>query len=165
MLAEISFYRVVLFVHIAAVVLAFGVTFSYPIAMSAARKGYERHMGFLFRMQSVIGSRLIGPLGTVVLLAGLYLAFEGPYEFGDPWIGISLLILVVVLGVGGGYLAPREVRLAEMAERDVAASPDDGPVRFGEDYQQLFGKLRTGILAINVLVLIALFLMVTKPGA
>ena len=30
MLAEISFYNVVLFVHIAAVVLAFGVTFSYP---------------------------------------------------------------------------------------------------------------------------------------
>jgi hypothetical protein len=103
MLAEISFYNVVLFVHIAAVVLAFGVTFSYLLVLAAARKGYERHMGFLFRMQSLIGSRLIGPLGTVVLLAGIY--------------------------------------------------------------QRLFGTLRTGILAINVLVLTALFLMVTKPGA
>jgi hypothetical protein len=164
-LAEISFYNLVLFVHIAAVVLAFGVTFSYLIVMAAASSRYERHMGFLFRMQSLIGSRLIGPLGTVVLLAGLYLAIKGPYDFGDPWIGSTLLILIVVLGVGGGYLAPREERLAEMAERDVAASPADGPVAFGEDYQRLFGRLRTGILAINVLVLIALFLMVTKPGA
>ena len=68
MLAEISFYNVVLFVHIAAVVLAFGVTFSFPIVMAAARKGYERHMGFFHRMQAVIGSRLIGPLGGLVLL-------------------------------------------------------------------------------------------------
>jgi len=163
-LAEISFYNVVLFVHIAAVVLAFEVTFSYLIVLAAARRGYERHMGFLHRMQSVIGSRLIGPLGTVVLLAGIYLAIKGPYEFGDPWIGSSLLILVVVLGVGGGYLAPREERLAVMAERDIAASPAEGRVRFGEDYEQLFGKLRIGILSINALVLIAIFLMVTKPG-
>jgi uncharacterized membrane protein len=164
-LASISFYSVVLFIHIAAVVLAFGVTFSYLIVMAAASSRYERHMGFLFRMQSIIGSRLIGPLGVVVLLAGLYLAIEGPYELGDPWIGGTLLILIVVLGVGGGYLGPREERLAEMAERDVAASPADGAVRFGQDYQRLFGTLRAGILAINVLVLIALFLMVTKPGA
>ena len=165
MLAEISFYNLVLFVHIAAVVLAFGVTFSFPIVMSFARRSHERHMGFYHRMQALLGSRLIGPLGGLVLLAGLYLAFDGPYDFGDPWIGSTLLLLIVVLGVGGGFLGPREERLAEMAERDVAASPADGPVRFGEDYQQLFGKLRAGILAINVLVLIALFLMVTKPGA
>ena len=93
MLAEISFYSFVLFVHIAAVVLAFGVTFSFPIVMSVARKRYERHMGFYHRMQALIGSRLIGPLGGLVLLAGLYLAIKGPYEFGDPWIGITLLLL------------------------------------------------------------------------
>ena len=44
MLAEISFYNVVLFVHLAAVVLAFGVTFSFPIVMAVARKGNARHM-------------------------------------------------------------------------------------------------------------------------
>ena len=43
-LAEISFYNVMLFIHIAAVVLAFGVTFSFPIVMPVARKRYERHV-------------------------------------------------------------------------------------------------------------------------
>lgn len=164
-LAEISFYNVVLFIHIAAVVLAFGVTFSFPIVLGVARQRYERHMGFYHRVQALIGSRLIGPLGGVVLLAGLYLAIKGPYEFGDPWIGVTLLLLIVILGVGGGYMDPREKRLAELAERDVAASPGEGAVSFGEDYERLFTQVRNVNLALNALILIAIFLMVTKPGA
>ena len=165
MLAEISFYNVVLFAHIAAVVLAFGVTFSFPIVMSVARRTHERHMAFHHRMQALIGARLIGPLGTLVLLAGIYLAIEGPYEFGDPWIGSTLLLLIIILGVGGGFLGPREERLAEMADRDIAASPGDGAVRFGEDYERVFGQVRTVTLVFNALILISIFLMVTKPGA
>ena len=164
MLAEISFYNVVLFIHIAAVVLAFGVTFSFPIAMAVARKRYERHLGFYHRIQALIGSRLIGPLGGLVLLAGLYLAIKGPYEFGDPWIGSSLLLLIIIMGVGGGFLGPREERLAELADRDIASSPADAAVRFGEDYERVFGQVRTVTLTLNALILIAIFLMVTKPG-
>jgi len=164
MLAEISFYNVVLFIHIAAVVLAFGVTFSFPIVMAAARKRHERHMGFYHRTQALIGSRLIGPLSGVVLLAGLYLAIEGPYEFGDPWIGSSLLLLIIIMGVGGGFLGPREERLAGLADRDIASSPADGAVHFGEDYERVFGQVRTVTLTLNALILIAIFLMVTKPG-
>jgi uncharacterized membrane protein len=164
-LAEISFYNLILFIHIAAVVLAFGVTFAFPIVMAVARKRYERHMGFYHRVQALIGSRLIGPLGGLVLLAGLYLAIKGPYEFGDPWIGITLLLLIIILGVGGGFLGPREERLADMAERDIAASPAEAAVRFGSDYQQTFNQVRTVTLALNALILLAIFLMVTKPGA
>jgi uncharacterized membrane protein len=163
--AEISFYNVALFVHIAAVVLAFGVTFSFPIVLGVARQRYERHMGFYHRIQALLGSRLIGPLGGLVLLAGLYLAIKGPYEFGDPWIGSTLLLLVIILGVGGGYMGPREERLAEMAERDVAASPSEGAVAFGRDYERLFSQVRSVNLALNALILIAIFLMVIKPGA
>jgi uncharacterized membrane protein len=165
MLAVITFYNFVLFVHIAAVVLAFGVTFSFPIVMSVARRSYEQHMGFFHRMQAVIGNRLIGPLGGVVLLAGLYLAIKGPYDFGSPWIGITLVLLIVILGVGGGYIGVREERLADMAERDIAASADQAAVRFGRDYERLFAQVRGATLAMNALILIAIFLMVTKPGA
>ena len=164
MLAVISFYSFVLFVHIAAVVLAFGVTFSFPIVMSVARRGYERHMGFFHHTQAVLGSRLIGPLGGLVFLAGLYLAIKGPYDFGDPWIGITMAILIIILGVGGGWIGPREERLADMAERDIAAGPGEGAVRFSREYERLFAQVRGATLAINALILIAIFLMVTKPG-
>jgi hypothetical protein len=147
------------------VVLAFGVTFSFPIVLGVARQRYGRHMGFYHRVQALIGSRLIGPLGGVVLLAGLYLAIKGPYDFGDPWIGSTLLLLIVILGVDGGYMGPREERLAGLAERDIAASPGEGAVGFGEEYERLFTQVRNVNLVLNALILLAIFLMVIKPGA
>ena len=162
MLADISFYSVVLFIHIAAVVLAFGVTFTYTLVFSVTRKGFERHLPYLHHIQGVVGERIIGPIGGVILLAGIYLAIKGPYDFGDAWIAIALVILVVILAAGGAYFGPREKRLAELAARDIEASPD-GPVTFSAEYEQLFGQLRTVILVANGLILLAIFLMVTKP--
>jgi len=165
MLAEISFYNVVLFIHITAVVIAFGVTFAYPVALSFGHRGDPRHVAFFHRVQSLIGRRVIAPLGGVVLLAGLYLAIDGPYDFGDPWIGITLLILIVLLAGGGAYFGPREDRLAELAERDVEASATEGPVSFGPEYQQLFAQVKNVSYVAAGLILLAIFLMVTKPGA
>ena len=162
MFAEISLYNVVLFIHIAAVVLAFGVTFTYPLVFSVTRRGFQRQLPYLHHLQAVVGERMIAPLGGVILLAGIYLAIDGPYDFSEPWIGISLLILVVILAAGGAYFGPREKRLAELAERDVAASPE-GTVSFSAEYEQLFRQVRTVTLVANALVLLAIFLMVTKP--
>ena len=162
MLADITFYNVVLFVHIAAVVLAFGVTFTYALVFSVTRKGYERHLPYLHHIQAVVGERIIGPIGGVILLAGIYLAIKGPYDFSEPWIGIALLILVVLLAAGGAYFGPREKRLSELAARDIEASPD-GSVTFSAEYEQQFRQLRTVVLVANALVLLAIFVMVTKP--
>jgi hypothetical protein len=131
-LADISFYSVVLFVHIAAVVLAFGVTFTYALVFSVTRKGYERHLPYLHHIQAVVGERIIAPLGGVILAAG------------------------------GAYFGPREKRLSELAARDIEASPD-GSVAFSAEYEQQFRQLRTVVLVANALVLLAIFLMVTKP--
>jgi hypothetical protein len=161
-LASISFYSVVLFIHVAAVVLAFGVTFTYALVFSVTRKGFERHLPYLHHVQAVVGERIIGPIGGVILLAGIYLAIKGPYDFGTAWVAITLVILVVLLAAGGAYFGPREKRLAELAARDIEASPE-GPVTFSAEYEQLFGQLRTVILVANGLILLAIFLMVTKP--
>jgi uncharacterized membrane protein len=161
-LAAISFYSIVLFIHVAAVVVAFGVTFTYALVFSVTRKGFERHLPYLHHIQGVVGQRIIGPLGGVILLAGLYLAIKGPYDVSEPWIGIALLILVALLIAGGAYFGPREQRLSELAARDIDASPE-GAVSFSAEYEQLFRQVRTVILVANALVLLAIFLMVTKP--
>jgi uncharacterized membrane protein len=162
LLAQITFYGFVLFIHIAAVVVAFGVTFTYALVFSVTRKGYERHLPYLHHLQSVIGARIIGPVAGVILLAGLYLAIKGPYDFSEPWIGIGLLVLVAILITGGAYFGPREERLSELAARDVEASPE-GRVSFSAEYEQLFSQVRTVTLVANALVLLVIFLMVTKP--
>ena len=165
MLAEISFYNFVLFVHIAAVVIAFGIVFTYPLVFAVARRSYRRHIPFFHSAQVVIGQRVIGPFGTLVFLAGIYLAIQGPYDFSDPWIGITMLILIVILGVGGGYLNPREERLARLAQRDVDAGPAEGEVSFSAEYEALYARVHGISWAIAGLILVAIFLMATKPGA
>lgn len=165
MLADISFYNFVLFLHITGVVIAFGVVFTYPLVFSVARRSHRRHLPFIHTLQGVIGLRVVSTFGTLILLAGFYLAIEGPYEFSDPWIGITLLILIIVLGVGGGFLGPKEQQLAELSRRDVDASPPDGPVSFSAEYEALYARTRTMTLILLGLVLVAIFLMVTKLGA
>ena len=38
-------------------------------------------------------------------------------------------------------------------------------MRFSREYERLFAQVRGATLGINALILIAIFLMVTKPGA
>ena len=91
---------------------------------------------------------MVNPAGAVVLAAGLYLAVDGPYEFGDPWIGSTLLILIIVMGLVGAYLIPRTRRLAG-----------------GDGDGHTLMQVQRAVLVADLLVLVALFLMVTKPGA
>jgi uncharacterized membrane protein len=134
--AAITFYSFVLFLHVAAVVVAFGGLFALPLLLGAGGLDAARVLTLL--------RAVVNPAGVVVLAAGLYLALDGPYEFGDPWIGTTLLILVVVMGIVGAYLIPRARRLPDAAA---------------------LLQFRRGLLAADVLVLVAIFLMVTKPGA
>lgn len=153
-LAVVSVYTLVLVVHILAVVVAFGLPLTHPLLLAAARRGGPGAVATMHHLQGTIGARIVAFGGTVVLLAGLSLALAGPYAFGDPWIGSTLAILVVILGLSSAYLAPRHRRLARLAQ--------DGP---RADYETLLRPVeRVGGLS-ALLVVVALLLMVTKPGA
>ena len=126
----ISLYDAVLFVHILAVVVAFGVTFTYGLLDACARRAGIVDMVALHRFQVFLSRRLITPAMVVVLVAGLYLTFDGPYELGDPWIGATLTILIVIFGLVGAVLTPAERRMLAMpsaALRPAAASATSTP--------------------------------------
>lgn len=152
-------YSIVKAIHIAAVVIAFGVVFTYPVVLPVARRAHPRHLPFFHRMQDRIGKRVITPAGTVVLLAGLYLALAGPWGLRQWWVGVGMLAIIVILGVGGAFLSPSERRLAVMAARDVAAARGDD-VSLGEDYQALAGRVLRVQIAVVVVVLVTILLMV-----
>jgi len=80
--------------------------------------------------------------------------------FGDPWISATLAILFVLFAITGAVLTPTDRRLAELAERDAKA----GGGAPSEDYCREERKAAAlGSLAL-ALVLVAIFLMVAKPG-
>jgi len=156
----VRFYDVVLTVHILAVVVAFGVVFAYPVLDAWFRRAVPGDLAALHDLHLTLGQRVISPAMIVVLLAGLYLASQDPWSFADPWIGATFAILFVLFGLMGGVLTPADRRLVQLAGRD--ANAGGGP---SADYMRerkradLFGSLALS------LVVVAIFLMVAKPGA
>ena len=154
----IVFYDVVLTIHILAVVLAFGVVFTYPLLEARLRRTSPGDLAVLHRMQAFLTQRFITPAMVVILVAGIYLAIAR-WSLGDPWISATFAILIVLFGLAGAVLGPLERRCAELAERDRRGG--GGP---SEEYASEAGKLaRFGGLAL-LLVVVAVFLMTAKPG-
>jgi uncharacterized membrane protein len=159
MLTAVVFYDVVLTLHILAVVVAFGVVFSYPVIDGYFRRASPRELPALHRLHVVLSRRLVTPAMTVVLLAGLYLAVDR-WSLGDPWISATFAILIVLFGLTGAVLTPADERLAKLAERDLSAGGDPSA-----DYERERRRADlVGGLAL-LLVVVAIFLMTAKPGA
>jgi hypothetical protein len=158
----IFFYDVVLSVHIAAIVIAFGVTFAYPILGIYVTREHPRFLPVLHGGQARIGKFLITPAATVALLAGFYLASDRDY-LGKVWVIVPLVILIGIMGLGGAFFGPSETRAEELSRRDVEAA-GDGPVTLSPEYESVAGRTaKVGALA-NLLILVAIFFMTTKPG-
>jgi hypothetical protein len=162
MVIGVTFYTVVLAIHIAAVVVAFGVTFAYPLIFPLAHKLDPRSLPTLYRIQGVIGKRLITPGLLVVLLAGIYLASK-LHMWDVFYVQWGLGVAIVLGGLGGAFFAPREEKLAELAERDIAAS-GDGEIKLSDEFNALESQVaRVGALA-SLLILVTVYFMVAHVG-
>jgi hypothetical protein len=161
-LPAVTFYTFALAVHIAAILIAFGVTFAYPVMYAVGIRSEPRSMPGVHRIQDSVGKFVISPFIGLALLAGIYLAskLEVWSHFYVQW---GLVVIVVLGGLGGAFFAPRERRLAELAERDVAAA-GDGDVVFGAEYTALRKQVLTVGLLANVLILITIYFMTAQTG-
>ena len=156
LVAALRFYDIVVFIHIAAVVTAFGVVFVYPLIVPLTQRSAPDKLPWLHRLQVEIGQKIVTPSAAIVLLAGLYVALsgDGPFDLKDWWVGFGLLAILVILGLGGAFFAPRERRLAELAERDLAAGERS------QEYEALAVQVaRVGAL-VSLLVLVTVLFMV-----
>lgn len=152
MLPAIAFYDVVLFVHVSAVVIAFGVIFAYPVIFSVLGRRPVAERAPFHDAQQAVGRRLISPALLVVVLAGAYLASDGHY-WSKVWVTVPLIIAVVIGAMGGAFFTPRDRKLAELARSGG-----------GSDYEKVYTQVRTGGMVAAGLVLVAIFFMTTKPG-
>ena len=152
-----------IFVHVTAVVIGFGATFAESLTFPVAMRLDPRHLPYVHRLHLAMNQRLATPALAVVLVTGIYQAADGPYSMGDPWISASF-VTIIVLGALLGHLVPADRRLGAMVEAELAeAGP--GPVTLSEEYQRRARTVGMAGAAAGVLVVIAIFLMVVKPGA
>lgn len=150
----VTLYDSITALHVLAVVLAFGVTFAYPILFGYLGRTHPTTIAPLHEAQAHIGTRLIVPSMVIALATGLYLAADRDL-FGEVWVQVPMTILLILFALGGAFFTPTERRMA------VAARTDPN----GSEYQALLGRLKAVSIFANVLILVAIYCMVAKPGA
>lgn len=158
----VTFYDVVLWVHITAVVLAFGPTFAYPVFLAVAERTDPRALPAVGR--GVLAWDAIGRIILVVILAaGIYLIADSPaWELSDFYVSWGILAVIVIGGLSGGYFTPKTRQLVEIAERDIAAS-GPGEVKLSAEFQALNGAIAKVGTATGILIVLTIYVMTAKP--
>lgn len=146
-------YDLLQFVHVLAAIFAVGFNASYGIWL--ARAGKEpQHMAFSLRVIKTLDDKFANPAYVILLITGVAMVIESGIGFSTFWISTALGLFIVTTLIALLVFTPTLRKQVELAEAGRLDSPE-------------FGSLakRGGILGavLGVLVVIIVFLMVTKP--
>lgn len=140
-------------VHVAAAIVGFGATYSYPVLQLLGERGDRRSLPFALEAITTISRWVAVPATTVVGVTGVYQLADGPYGLDDAWAAAGLALYLAVMAGAILYLAPRYGRAADAA-------------RAGDD--DAYAAATRGIGVVGTLVVLAVLaivaLMVLKPG-
>jgi uncharacterized membrane protein len=159
--AAIELYDIFVFLHVTAVMVGFGATFAEAVMFPVAMKVGVRHLPYVHKLQLAINQRLATPAMVVILVTGIYQTSER-WDWGEGWISATFVILIVIGGLLGGYFIPADRKLGPMVEREIAAA-GDREVVLSDEYQRLARREGAIGALTGVLLIVAVFLMVTKP--
>jgi uncharacterized membrane protein len=159
----VSSYDISLFLHITAVVVGFGSTFAEAVMFPVALKMSPRNLPYVHRLQLTINQYFATPALVIVIATGFYQVADADFDFGDFWLSATFAIVIVIGGLIGAYFIPADRLLGPMVEREIEAA-GDGEVTLSDEYQR--GARTEGIVGTvtGILLVVAIYLMVTKPG-
>jgi uncharacterized membrane protein len=150
-------YKFALFLHILAVVLAFGPTFGYGFFFSVAPQ-YPRATPAILAGIQKVDRYLVNPGMIVLLLAGIYLLADGPWKGSDAFISIGFLAIIVLFGLQHGFFQPKVREAKALAERDLQAGD-----ALSAEFEELGARIgKVGTLA-GLIVVVTIFFMAYKP--
>lgn len=150
-------YKFALFLHILAVVLAFGPTFGYGFFFSVAPQHPRATPAILAGIQKV-DRYLVNPGMIVLLLAGIYLLADGPWKGSDAFISIGFLAIIVLFGLQHGFFGPKVGEAKALAERDLQSGDT-----LSAEFEELSARIgKVGTLA-GLIVVVTIFFMAYKP--
>ena len=147
----VRLYDVVLWVHITAVVVAFGALFAYPVFLAVVAKAPIAQRATFHHAQIAFSKRVTGPTIGVILLAGIYLATDADL-WSEIWVTVPFVLLFVIAGLGVSVLRHGEQGLMARSEAG------DGP-----GYQGALATVRMWVYVELALIVITIFFMTAKP--
>ena len=145
--------QVLLSLHILTALVAVGATVSYFFWLRRAVLAPESR-SFTLETIRLLERRMVVPAYVIVLLTGLGLIDRAGWAWSTPWLELSILFFLVLLGLVGFHARVIKGQIALVA--DGSADSDD--------YDRAHARGRI-LLALKVVVIIAMvYLMVFKPA-
>lgn len=159
--AAVEFFDVIRWVHISAVVIAFGPTFAYGIFFTVTQKRDPRSMPAVLQAISTVDRSLVTIGGAVVLATGIYLTIDR-FSFGDVFVNVGLLAVIVLLGLTHGFFLPTYRRAGAAVARDIEQA-GAGEVKLSTEFDRLTRRAaQVGTLA-SLIVIVTIYFMTAKP--
>ena len=159
MLADFSLYNISLWLHISSAVVGLGATFALAVGFPLALRLDAKYLPFVHHLSMEVTRKLASPALLLLIITGIYQGVDAKV-MDEPWIGITFAIAIVLGGLQGAYFVPTDKKLAAMAKRELAG----GATTLSADYQRQ-AQREGGIGALaGLLIIVAVFLMVVKPG-
>ena len=147
-------YSVLRLLHVLAAITAVGANVTYGVWLARATREPE-HLPFALRGVKMLDDRMANPAYAVLLITGVAMLFAGRLAWTTLWLLTSLILYGILLVLG--LLAYAPVLRQQIAVLE-AKGPNSNAYRRLAARGQLLGAL------IAVVVLLIVFLMVTKPG-
>jgi uncharacterized membrane protein len=158
MLATITGYEIGKFVHVLAVVVAFGPTLAYPIFVAVAQSAAPRGVPAVLRGILRADRFLVTPGMVVLLAAGIYLLSEGHIPSNEGWVTVGFVAIVALFAMTHAFFGPKSRQALELAERDLADGDELSP-----EFAALSRQIAVGGQVATLIVVVAIFFMVVKP--
>jgi uncharacterized membrane protein len=147
-------FQFIKFVHVMLAIVAVGFNASYGIWLARSATAPQATQSHVLRTIKFLDDRIANPAYGLLLITGLLMIFSA----GIPvrlWIALAIGLWLVLLFVGLGVYTPTlrdQIRVLE----------SDGPG--SEEYQRLSARGRTVGIVLAIIVVVIVFLMVTKPA-
>jgi len=149
-----TMYDVLKFLHVLLAIAAVGSNLTYGVWIGRATRE-PRQLAFALKGVKILDDRIANPSYALLFVTGLAMLYVRRIAWTTPWVlaGLILYAVVVVLGLRG---------YTPVLRRQIAVLESAGPD--APEYQQLARRgLRLGMV-MAVLVVVIVFLMVTKPA-
>ncbi|MEH7156794.1 DUF2269 family protein [Neobacillus drentensis] len=149
----ITFYKILVFIHIFSAILGMGPGFILTTVVKSGKNMTELRHSYRIRHRLHIFV-IIG--GTLLLLTGVGMGFLNPSLFQMGWYVTSLLLFLAALAIGPLVLSPRSKPVKTLLESHQ-----------GEEIPEEYWKLSKILFRFenleNIIFLIIIALMILKP--
>ena len=156
-------FAILLFMHVAGAIVAFGPNFAF-LFLGPMASGEPEHRNFALRFQHRVATRLILPLAVFQGVTGFLLVWRIGFELlTRGWLLLAIGLYLTALAISFGILLPALRVLIPATSGPPPTPPAGAPAGPPPHIVATIRRARLGGMTNAVLILVIIFLMVTKP--